>query len=80
MRLQSVRERSPAACEGDVLSEIRVEVALIDPDEHAMSVIHGIQGAVEVEIERITPAVWLLRAVGSWLTSPLPKPSPEGGG
>jgi len=50
---------------------IRVELAI---DSNSVSLIplqHGLSGSVEVEVDRVTPAELLLRAVGKMLTKPI---------
>jgi len=49
---------------------IRVELA-IDPNTHTtIPIQHGLPGSVEVQVERVSPAILALRAAGRLVTSP----------
>ncbi len=51
--------------------KVRVELKLISLPKHsAIPLQHGLPGAVEVEVERITPAALALRAAGKLVSSP----------
>ena len=43
---------------------VRVELALASPRNPRITLEHGLPGLVEVEVERVSPAVLLLRAAG----------------
>ena len=43
---------------------VRVELALVGRGETRIPLEHGLPGSVEVEVERVSPAVLLLRAAG----------------
>ena len=70
---------------GNVASEIRagrVRVEL-EVDAEPVSRIplqHGLPGAIEVEVERVSPAALVLRAAGKLLASPAVRVSGTGGG
>ena len=71
----------PRATVTDVGSEpadgrVRVELALDPGSAPAISLEHGMSGTAEVEVERASPAVLVLRAVGKLLTTRPPDPSP----
>ena len=42
--------------------EVRVELALLD--EPRLPLTHGMTGRLEVTVERVSPAHWLLQAIG----------------
>jgi membrane fusion protein, adhesin transport system len=44
--------------------KVRVELAVKPPDRSRIQLTHGLPGSVEVEVERISPAVLLLRSAG----------------
>jgi multidrug resistance efflux pump len=44
--------------------KVRVELAVKSPDRSRIQLTHGLPGSVEVEVERISPAVLLLRSAG----------------
>lgn len=44
--------------------KVRVELAVTPPDRSRIQLTHGLPGSVEVEVERISPAVLLLRSAG----------------
>jgi hypothetical protein len=46
---------------------VRVELALSGPQPPAIRLQHGLSGRVEVETERLAPAVLILRAAGKML-------------
>jgi membrane fusion protein (multidrug efflux system) len=47
---------------------IRVELTLQDNERSAIPMSHGLTGTVEIELEEISPATLVLRAVGQFLT------------
>ncbi|MFP5289314.1 MAG: HlyD family secretion protein, partial [Thermoanaerobaculia bacterium] len=51
---------------------IRVELALHPDRRSRLPLQHGLPGLVEVEVERVTPAVLVLRAAGKILERPVP--------
>ena len=59
--------------------KIRVELALRDAASSPIPVQHGLPGAVEIEVERASPAALLLRAV-RFLQTPRPRGPSEGQG
>jgi membrane fusion protein (multidrug efflux system) len=48
---------------------IRVELALRPDPRSSIPVAHGLPGTAEVEVERVTPAVLVLRAAGRYLVA-----------
>ncbi len=56
---------------------IRVEFELQPDGESAIPLQHGLPGSVEVEVDRISPAVLLLRTVGMRIRSPRTSPEPR---
>jgi len=50
--------------------KVRVELSLAGPPALPIQLQHGLPGAVEVEVERLTPAKIVLRAAGQMLTAP----------
>jgi membrane fusion protein (multidrug efflux system) len=48
--------------------QIRVEMKIIPDPASPIPLQHGLAGAAEVEVERISPATLVLRAAGQWLT------------
>ena len=50
--------------------KVRVELALAPGTKFPLTLRHGLPGAVEVEVERISPARIVLRAAGQLLTAP----------
>jgi membrane fusion protein (multidrug efflux system) len=60
---------------------IRVELTLDAGQASAIPVGHGLRGSAEVEVERVSPAVFLLRAAGQLLgVRPTPGGNGPGGG
>ncbi|MGH9662493.1 MAG: HlyD family secretion protein [Bryobacteraceae bacterium] len=49
---------------------VRVELAVDPEQKSSIPMQHGLPGAVEVEVESVTPAVLVMRAAGRWLASP----------
>ncbi|HYU36267.1 MAG TPA: HlyD family efflux transporter periplasmic adaptor subunit [Thermoanaerobaculia bacterium] len=83
-RARIVLQSFPAAQYGDLPAtvtrlaseprdgRIRVELAL-EPDRHSrLPLQHGLPGTVEVEVERVSPAVLVLRTVGKVFERPVP--------
>jgi membrane fusion protein (multidrug efflux system) len=58
---------------------IRVELVVGGPRPSALPLQHGLPGTVEVEVERVSPAVLVLRTVGKVLDRPLASPPPPSG-
>ncbi|TNE44729.1 MAG: HlyD family efflux transporter periplasmic adaptor subunit [Deltaproteobacteria bacterium] len=56
---------------------IRVELNVLNAKSTKMPLKHGMPGALEIELERVSPATLLLRAVGKWLTSRPSQPAPS---
>jgi membrane fusion protein (multidrug efflux system) len=54
---------------------VRVELTVQDPSSFAAPLQHGLPGVTEIEIDRVSPASLLLRALGRWLS-----PEPTGTG
>jgi membrane fusion protein (multidrug efflux system) len=50
--------------------KVRVELSLTSTTPLPINLQHGLPGAVEVEVERLTPAQIVLRAAGQMLTAP----------
>ena len=50
--------------------QVRVELSLAPGTKFPLTLRHGLPGAVEVEVERLSPARIVLRAAGQLLTSP----------
>lgn len=48
---------------------IRVELHVMNQSTTTIPLKHGMPGALEIKLERVSPATLLLRAVGTWLTS-----------
>jgi multidrug efflux pump subunit AcrA (membrane-fusion protein) len=59
----------------------RVRVELVLKPDAALSIPlgHGLSGTTEIEVERISPAHLMLRAVGRWLTTRRAAPTENGG-
>jgi membrane fusion protein (multidrug efflux system) len=53
---------------------IRVELALQPPRRTRLPLQHGLPGTAEVEVERVTPAVLVLRTVGKVFDRPIANP------
>jgi membrane fusion protein (multidrug efflux system) len=53
---------------------VRVELSILRDDASAVPFQHGLPGAVEVEVERLSPAALVLRAGGRLLMRPLTPP------
>ena len=51
-------------------NKVRVELSIDGGQKPRMPLEHGMPGAVEIEVERITPAALLLRTAGQALTAP----------
>jgi membrane fusion protein (multidrug efflux system) len=49
---------------------VRVELSLARSPAYAIPLQHGLPGAVEVEVERVTPAALTLRTAGQLITQP----------
>ncbi|MGA8594910.1 MAG: HlyD family efflux transporter periplasmic adaptor subunit [Bryobacteraceae bacterium] len=49
--------------------QVRVELALSTPAPSRIPLQHGLPGSVEVEVERVSPAVLLLRSAGRFLAT-----------
>lgn len=45
---------------------VRVELALEAPNDPRIQLEHGLQAIAEVEVDRVSPAALLLRAIGEW--------------
>jgi membrane fusion protein (multidrug efflux system) len=56
---------------------VRVEFDLQPDEESAIPMQHGLPGNVEVEVDRVSPAVLLLRTVGMRIRSPQTNPEPR---
>jgi membrane fusion protein (multidrug efflux system) len=48
---------------------VRVELVLRPESTPSIPLVHGLSGTTEIEVERISPARLVLRAVGRWLTT-----------
>lgn len=59
---------------------VRVELGLGEGISSRILLQHGLPGAVEVEVDRVSPATLVLRAAGSLLSVPLVTPESEGSG
>jgi membrane fusion protein (multidrug efflux system) len=53
---------------------IRVELSIDGATPSAIPVQHGLPGTLEIEVERTSPAVLVLRTTGKWLSVPVPPP------
>jgi len=51
--------------------KVRVELVPDSKSNSKLPVQHGLPGSVEIEIERVTPAVLALRAAGRWIARPV---------
>lgn len=49
---------------------VRVELAIPHPERSRIPLEHGLPGSVEVEVERVSPAVLVLRAAGQLVSPP----------
>jgi multidrug resistance efflux pump len=58
--------------------QVRVELDLQPGTAPAIPLGHGLSGVAEIEVERITPARLVLRAVGRWLTTRRAAPAENG--
>jgi membrane fusion protein (multidrug efflux system) len=58
--------RAVASEPRDALVRVELEV---DPASARVPLEHGLPGRAEIEIERIAPAVLVLRAAGAWVQS-----------
>src|SRR5262249_48761572 len=47
--------------------QVRVELVLTAGSASPIPIGHGLPGSVEVEVERVSPAVLVLRSAGQWL-------------
>jgi membrane fusion protein (multidrug efflux system) len=57
-------------------SKVRVELEVLGADTSPIPLQHGLPGAVEVEVEKVSPATLVLRAAGQLLSRPAaPEPS-----
>ena len=57
---------------------IRVELDVL-PSQSTVPLQHGLPGTLEVEVERASPAILVLRAAGKMLEGPQPPPPPADG-
>jgi membrane fusion protein (multidrug efflux system) len=51
-------------------ARVRVELTLTQEQEARIPIEHGLTGSAEVEVERLSPAVLVLRACGQMLAGP----------
>jgi len=57
--------------------QVQVDLALEPDTTFPVPLRHGMAGVVEIEIERVSPAILLLRAVGQRLAAPRATSTPQ---